>query len=124
MNIQLDKIKVTHEDSRRKLTAIFNDDFVAKQIKLIEVKEPSILGNHYHPYSELFYILKGKATFRLKDIKTGESKTICLETGDRMILGQGIAHRVEMDAGTFTIEATEVPYVSLELNDWRYEIVD
>ena len=122
MKIQVDKIGVAHEDGRRKLTAVFNDGFSAKQIKVLEVKKTSILGNHYHDYRELFYIYKGWAVFTLVDVKTEERRIVRLGAGDRLIIDPKIAHRVKIRKGTMTVEATEKPYVSPEENDRRYEI--
>ncbi|KKM94706.1 hypothetical protein LCGC14_1195560 [marine sediment metagenome] len=122
LNIQVSKASDIHEDKRRKLTAVFNEEFTARQIKVIEVKEDSVLGNHYHKYREMFYILKGRGVFTLVDIKTQERMVITLTTGDKLILNPEIAHRVDMKKGTITIEATEAPYISAELNDWRYQI--
>jgi len=124
MNVKVDTISIAHEDARRRLIAVFNGTFVAKQIKIIEVKEDSILGNHYHPYEELFYILKGEAHFTLVDIKTGEKKEITLVPSNRMVIGKEIAHKVRMLKDTITIEATEMSYKSPEENDRKFIIHD
>ena len=122
MKIQVDKIGIAHEDGRRKLTAVFNDGFSAKQIKVLDIKKTSILGNHYHEYAELFYIYKGRAVFTLVDVETKERQIVRLSAGDRLIIAPKIAHKVKMTKGTLTVEATEKPYVSPEENDRRYEI--
>ena len=124
MNIWIKTIEVSHEDERRKLTAIFNDDFNAKQVKIIEVKKDSILGNHYHTYRELFYILKGSGVFHLVDIKTGGKSIVPLMEGVRLIIAPEIAHKVEMKEGTISIEATEFPYESPEVNDREFKVFD
>ncbi len=120
MNVILSHINVAHEDKRRKLAAIFNGEFIAKQVKVIEVKKDSILGNHYHPYSELFYVFKGRANYTLVAINTQERQVFKLKTGDRLIIGPDVAHKVEMEDETVMIEATEEPYTP-EANV-RYEI--
>lgn len=122
MEIIFSTIEVAHEDERRKLSAIFNGDFTAKQVKLLQIKKESILGNHYHHYRELFYILHGKATFVLEEIHTKEHQVIEMREGDRLIVGPEIAHMVNMSGGTVTIEATEQPYHSPQQNDFRYEV--
>ncbi len=124
MLIDLSKVSDIHEDDRRKLTAVFNGDFDAKQVKIIETKKACILGNHYHPYRELFYMLRGRGIFFLVDIKTGEKEVIVLLPGERMILGAEIAHKVEMTDNTITIEATEFPYESPEKNDREFKVLD
>lgn len=121
-DINFSTVKVAHEDERRKLLAIFNGDFTAKQVKLITAKKTSILGNHYHHYSELFYVLQGEATYTLIEVKTGNREVIKLKTGDKLRIGREIAHKAEMAKGTVTIEATEKPYESSEVDDIRYEV--
>ncbi len=122
MEFDLQHIPVSHEDERRKLTAIMSGDFVAKQIKLLDIKKTSVLGGHYHEYSELFYIVTGRAAFTLESVDTKEKVPVTLKPGDRLVIGPRIAHSVVMTKGTMTIEATEQPYVSPEVNDVRYEI--
>ena len=124
LNIQIETIEVSHEDERRKLTAVFNGDFDAKQVKIIEVKKDSELGNHYHTYRELFYILKGYGIFYLVDIKTGERISVTLLQGNRLIIAPEIAHKVEMKEGTISIEATESPYESAEVNDKEFKVFE
>jgi len=121
MQFDLQHIPISHEDERRRLTAVMNGDFTAKQIKILDIKETSVLGGHYHNYSELFYIVSGKATFTLESVDTKERVTVTLKPNDRLIIGPRIAHEVVMNEGTLTIEATEQPYVSPEINDVRYE---
>lgn len=118
--VNVSTVRVAHEDERRKLLAIFNGEFTAKQVKLITAKKTSILGNHYHYYSELFYVLQGVATYKLKSIETGEKEVVRLKRGDRLIIGPKIAHKTDMTEGTVMIEATEEPY-SPESNV-RYEM--
>ena len=119
-DINFSTVGIAHEDERRKLSAIFNGDFIAKQVKLLEVKKASILGNHYHHYSELFYVLRGKATYTLRSIKTGKTKTVKLKEGDRLIIGSEVVHKAEISKGTVMIEATETPYQPS--NDIKYEV--
>lgn len=113
---------IAHEDDRRSLLAIFNGDFVAQQVKIVQVKKATVMGNHYHPYSELFYVLQGEATYYLKSVNTGEKRVVILRKGDRLIIAPEIAHKAEMAEGTITIEATEQLYMSPEVNDVRCEV--
>lgn len=120
---EVDKVGIAHEDERRSITAPFNGNFIAQQIKILSIKQDSILGNHYHHYRELFYIVKGRAIFYLENVVDGERAIIKLESGDRLILDAKVAHKVKMTKDTFTVEATEWPYTSPERNDVRHEIV-
>jgi len=121
-DVNVSQVEVAHEDERRELLAIFNGDFTAKQVKVIEVKKDCILGNHYHPYSELFYVFTGEADYTLVLIKTGERRVVKLKRGDRLVIGPEIAHRAEMAKGTIMIEATAEPYTPE--SSVRYEIND
>lgn len=119
---RVDKIGVSHEDERRSITSPFNGDFVARQVKILKIKKDSILGNHYHNYRELFYILEGQAIFALENTITRASEYIIMGKGERLIIEPKVAHRVKMFKDTLTVEATEEPYISSEKNDVRYEV--
>ena len=119
---KLDKIGIAHEDERRSITALFNGDFFANQVKILRIKKQSVLGNHYHRYRELFYVLEGQVTYLLENVATQEKQMITLGQGDRLIIEPNVAHKAEMFEGTVTLEATEESYVSAEKNDVRYEI--
>lgn len=119
---QKDTIGIAHEDERRSLTVILNADFVARQVKILHIKKDSVLGNHYHRYRELFYILQGRAVFYLERVPKRGTAVVNMEVGDRLVLHSGVAHRVKMFEGTITVEATESTYVSPEANDIPYEV--
>ncbi len=124
MRIKVSKIPTTHEDDRRKLTAIFNGDFIAKQIKILEIKKEQKMGNHYHLYPELFYVLKGYAEFFLKDIDTQEEQLVVMTDGDCLVIREKIVHKMLATPTTILIEATTEPYVSPEINDRKFIIDD
>ncbi len=119
---RVDKIGIAHKDERRSITPVFNGDFVAQQVKMLQITKDSILGNHYHNYRELFYILEGQAVYLLENIITHEKQFVSLHKGGRLIIEPRVAHRAEMFEGTMTLEATEEPYISPEKNDVRYDI--
>lgn len=122
IDIQIENMGIAHKDDRRILKVIFNGDFVAKQIKVLEVKTESILGNHYHPYSELFYILKGGAIVNLQLPDTKEKKSLLLKEGDRLIIGARVAHQFLPSANTIMIEGTSEPYQGANKSDVKYQI--
>lgn len=119
---RLDKVRVAHEDDRRSISAIFNGDFIARQVKVLRIKQQAVLGGHYHDYREMFYVLEGQAVYTLEDIAIKEQQTLTLRKGDRLIIQPCVAHRAEMGEGTVMLEATEEPYISADKNDVRYEI--
>ena len=120
------KIECVHSDERRDLFELFNKKslgFIPKQIKIINIKKDSILGNHYHKYKEFFYIMKGSAIYYLVDVKNKNNKvTVGLTKGDILVINKNIAHKVDMKKGTITIEGTEKAYVNAKKNDVKYEI--
>ena len=119
---KVDKLGVAHEDEGCAIINPFNGDFIARQVKVLKIKKNSTLGNHYHDYSEMFYILKGKAQYWIKDIQTNQIHSGVLREGDRLIIKPQVAHKFKMLKGTVTIEATEEPYISAEHNDRRYSL--
>ena len=119
---KIDKLGIAHEDERRAMMNPFNGDFIARQVKVLKIKKNSTLGNHYHDYYEMFYILKGKAQYWIKDIQTEMVHSGILKEGDRLIIEPRVAHKFKMLKGTVTIEATEKPYISAEYNDRRYDL--
>lgn len=120
MRIEHSKIEAAHTDERRTITAIFNGDFDARQVKMLHIKRGNELGNHYHHYDELFYLLEGAARYDFCDLDSGERKTIPLAAGERVIIGPRVAHRAEFLENTIMIEATTKPYVSATDNDVRW----
>lgn len=120
--VYLSTVTVAHEDERRSLSAIFNGEFVARQVKVLKIKQPSILGNHYHEYAEMFYVFDGEVTYTLESVETGERQVVTMSAGDRLIISPKIAHKAQMAEGTVMIEATEQPF-SPE-SSIRYEVRD
>ena len=122
MKWKKESVGIAHEDDRRALSAMFNGGFVGKQVKIIKIKKAGvILGNHYHHYKEMFYLLKGCAKYTLKDIETQKTEELLMEEGDRLTIEPKVAHKAFFLKDTIMIEATEKKYVSAEENDVRYE---
>ncbi len=116
------RIKPIHEDNRRALIEVFNGEFVSKQLKVLKIKEDSVLGNHYHPYRQFFYMFKGSADYTFVDITTGEREEIKVEEGDFIIISAKIAHRAFHKAGNIMIEGNEEKYTSAEVDDLKFVI--
>jgi len=116
------RIKPVHEDNRRALIEVFNGEFVSKQLKVLKIKEDSVLGNHYHPYRQFFYMFKGAADYTFVDIKTGARENIRVEECDFIIIDAHIAHKALHKAGNIMIEGNEEKYTSGEVDDLKYVI--
>lgn len=100
-----------HEDSRRLLTAVFNGDFTARQMKVLEVKADAILGEHYHDYDEIFYLLRGQAIVEVENIETKDRGGYQLSAGDRIFFPKKVAHRLWVKADSVLIGCTDQPYL-------------
>jgi len=120
--LKIEKVGIEHEDECRFLSAIFNGDFIAKQIKIIRIKQDSLLGNHYHDYFETFFLLHGEAEYTFEDIFTKEKEKHHIKAGDRITIKPKIAHKALLKAGTVMIEGTGEQYVSAEVNDHPYTV--
>lgn len=120
--VQYKSIKPVHEDERRALIEAFNGEFTARQLKILKIKKDSILGNHYHPYRQFFYFLKGEADYTFVNIKTGEKHNINAKEGDFIIIDSYIAHKAVQKAGNVMVEGNEQQYTSAEIDDLKYEI--
>ena len=116
------KINPVHEDERRALIEVFNGQFIAQQLKVLKIKKDAILGNHYHPYRQFFYMLKGRADYTFVDISTKERTDIKVEEGDLVIIDKNIAHKALQNAGNMMVEGNENKYTSPEVDDLKYEI--
>ncbi len=122
MGVLHKKIQPAHEDERRSLIEAFNGQFTARQLKVLHIKKDSVLGNHYHPYGQFFYMLKGSANYTFRNINTGEQKNIFVDQGDLVIIDKEIAHKALQKAGNIMVEGNEQPYTAKEIDDLYYEI--
>ncbi len=115
-------IKLAHSDERRDILEMFNGDFDCKQVKILKVKKGQILGNHYHKYREIRYLLKGKIRYYLKDIKEDFVEMFIMDEGEIMITNPNIVHTGEFLKNSIIIEGTEEVYISGEVNDVVYKL--
>lgn len=116
------RIKPVHEDDRRSLIEVFNGEFQAKQLKVLKIHKDAVLGNHYHPYRQFFYFMKGEADYYFENIKTREKSEIKAKEGDFIIIDKNIAHKAVQKAGNLMVEGNEEPYTSPTVDDLKYEI--
>jgi len=111
-----------HEDNRRALIEVFNGQFIAKQLKVLHIKIDAVLGNHYHPYRQFFYMMRGEADYTFFNIKNNEREEIKVREGDFIMIDKNIAHKALQKAGNIMIEGNEEKYTSPEVDDLKFEI--
>ncbi len=104
------KLKVyKHEDERRILIEYISG-IAFKRAKILEVKERSILGKHYHRESDdVFYLFKGSGTYYLKPLK-GEPIEDIIKAGDCLFVPRNVIHTFDLDAGSIMLEASTEIY--------------
>ncbi len=122
--VKIVKIEPVHEDERRALIEVFNGEFVAKQLKVLHIKSDAVLGNHYHPYRQFFYMMKGGADYAFVNIKNGDREDVKVREGDFIIIDKEIAHRALQKGGNIMVEGNEEKYTSPEIDDLKYIIED
>ena len=122
--------KFTHEPNTAfkvrgdvEISTAFNHDigFCPQQTKFALMKKDACLGGHYHLYEELYFMLRGQATFTLENIATKVQETRTLTQGERLLIRQEIAYKAAVTEGSILVGCTEQKYVSPEQNDIPYD---
>lgn len=117
------KAEIVNEDDRRQIVEIMNGQLEIKNMKVLIVKEDSYLGGHWHTYSEIMHILKGRViNYKMKNIDTGEEETFTLEEGDTVFRTGRIVHGGDFTKGSIVIDGATETYVSRDFNDIQEEI--
>ena len=115
---------VDHEDARRTITTVLNGDlgdFVGRQVKVLKMKQTDFLGGlngHFHlDYDELWFVNDGRAIFEFDDRDGSETYKHDMGINDRVLIPQGVAHRVLAYEGCTLIGVNERIYDSSVVND-------
>lgn len=100
-----------HEDERRVLTEWIKD-IPFKRCKVLEMKQKSVVGNHYHMNNDsIFYVLKGRGKYILQSIEPRSKKIIgWIFEGDCIFVPREIIHTFTLLSGTIMLEACSEPY--------------
>jgi len=116
------KALIVNEDERRKIIEIQNGQMDIKNMKVLEIKEDSYLGGHWHTYSECMYIMKGNAKdYKMTNIDTNETEVFQLTEGDVVFRTGRIVHGGWFTKGTIIIDGACETYVSRDFNDIAVE---
>ncbi|MHA1876749.1 MAG: hypothetical protein ACTSUC_09935 [Promethearchaeota archaeon] len=121
--IKVIKSNIVNEDQRRRLIEIQNGQISIRNLKILEVKEDSFLGGHWHTYPEVMYVMKGKVwNYKMKNIDTGEIETFELSEGDVVFRTGRIIHGGMFGKGSIIIDGAAETYISADFNDIQEEI--
>ena len=120
-DIEVKDVTEVNEDERRIMKAIFNGNFVAKQLLFFELKKNSELGGHYHDYEEIFYVIKGQLDYLLIEVKTGKKINFSVKEGQKIFIPAGFYHKAFAKKGTIFIGVTESEFISPEINNLPYK---
>lgn len=116
--VYIQKALVVNEDQRRKIIEIQNGQMDIKNMKVLEVKEDSYLGGHWHTYPEIMYILKGEAKhYIMSNLDTGEKEVFDLKEGDVVFRTGRIVHGGWFTKGSIIIDGAASTYISRDFND-------
>ena len=108
--IFIKKALIVNEDERRKIIEIQNGQMDIKNMKILEVKEDSYLGGHWHTYGEVMYILNGSAKdYKMTNIDTNETEIFQLKAGDVVFRTGRIIHGGWFTKGTIVMDGAESP---------------
>ena len=116
--VWITKAKVVNEDERRSIKEVMNGQFLVRQIKVITAKGgQEVLGNHWHTYGEVRYLLKGKCDYKLKHMLTGEELEFTLNEGEVFATTGHIVHTCKFTEDSIMVDGSEQPYISGDFND-------
>lgn len=112
------KANVVSDDDRRTIFEIMNGELGIRNLKVLKVKKgKQFLGNHWHPYSEVMFILQGSAQYKMKNLDTNEEEIFKLEEGDIVFRTGRIIHAGYFDTDSIIIDGACETYVDSEFND-------
>lgn len=96
-----------HEDERRKL-------FSFPEAKVLEVKEDSILGKHYHKKkTEIFILSSGTCTLQREFVKDGKRmgfNRIKMKPGEMQVINPFYYHEFHIKKGSVLIGLNSEPF--------------
>jgi mannose-6-phosphate isomerase-like protein (cupin superfamily) len=119
------KTKIVSDDERRTITEVMNGELRIANLKILHVKKgEQLLGNHWHQYSEVMHIIKGKAKYRMKNIDTGEQQDYDLEEGDTIFRTGRVTHSGWFEEDSIILDGAECTYIGSDFNDIKEVILE
>lgn len=121
--VHITKALVVNEDERRKLVEVSNGLLNIRNLKILVCKKGEhILGNHWHTYPEVRYLLKGKVDYKLKHVLTGETMEYTMTEGETMFTTGFVVHTGKFSEDSIMIDGGGEAYVSQDFNDIQEKI--
>lgn len=122
--IVIRKAHIIAEDDRRKIISILNGEIGVRDIHILFMKKgEQILGQHYHQFKEVCYILKGKAQYKLKNRLTNEEESVEVSEGDIMFRDCHVTHSCIASEDCIMIDGAEDSWISPEWNLYPEKLI-
>ena len=120
--VYITRARAVNSDRRRDIVEIMNGELAVKNLKILEVKEDSYLGGHWHQYAEVMHIYKGRAwDYKMKNLDTGEEETFILREGDTVFRTGRIVHGGMFAKGTIVLDGACESYIGRDFNDIQHD---
>ncbi len=113
-----------HTTFDRTITTLTNGDienFLSENVRIVQFKVDTVLGNHWREYPELYGII-GNALFILEDIETKKRENYEIKTGDRLYIPPRIALKVRAQKDIVIIVCS--PKTNRDEKTHKYEVKD
>ena len=118
------KAQVIAEDERRKIVSILNGEIGVRDIHILTIKQgEQILGQHYHQFKEVCYILKGKAQYKLKNRLTNEEMDVEVSEGDIMFRDAFVTHSCIASEDCIMIDGAEDSWIDADWNLYPEKLI-
>lgn len=122
--VHIKKAYVIAEDERRKIVSVLNGEIGVRDMHILFMKKgEEILGQHYHQFNELCYILKGKAKYKLKNRLTNEEMEVTVEEGDIMFRDAFVSHSCIASEDCIMLDGAEATWISPEWNLYPEKLI-
>ena len=116
--VHLTKAVVVHEDERRKILEICNGMLTMRSMKILLCKKGDhILGEHWHTYPEVRYLMKGKVHYKLKHVITNETAEFDMVEGEILYTTGFVIHTGLFAEDSIMIDGAQEAYLARSFND-------
>jgi len=122
--VVIKKANVIAEDNRRKIVSILNGEIGVRDIHILFMKKgEQVLGQHYHTFSEVCYIFKGKAQYKLKNRLTNEEMEVEVNEGDIMFRDAFVTHNCVASEDCIMIDGASDTWINADWNLYPEKLI-